>query len=185
MNYFTKYHICAGWWKFEGYILHTKWADWEINYCAGRVEGNAIRYIDIPLWLLLPGGLHRIHEAVAENVFDNNAASNSLSQLLFIYWKSQIFPVHVNVIKIYNRELTKSNTQGRGSLVGIARQTAGVFHMGVNWVSVKVAGKWYQVSGLEFQITSRPSRLCWRSSTHGWLFGRSFGPYPTYTLFTG
>jgi len=53
----------------------------------------------------------------------------------------QIVPVNGYGIKIYDKAPAESTVQGRGNLVGVARQTGGLFALDVMRLDVKNVGK--------------------------------------------
>jgi hypothetical protein len=97
--------------------------------------------------LPLPGG-HR-NEVGVRNILHVEGAHNSLSQSRITHRGLRIVPVNGYVIKIYNKSLihcTRGQGLGRGTFVGVARQTERLF-----WRDVKFAGKRYRARGLQLQ----------------------------------
>jgi len=94
------------------------------------------------LRLRLPGGRHHIHEVVVRNVLHVKGANNSLSQSRLMDRELRIVPVNGYGIKIYDKAPAESTGQGRGNLVGVARQVGGSFRL-----DVKFAGKRYHEGG--------------------------------------
>jgi len=82
------------------------------------------------------------------NVLHIEEAHNSLSQLRLMDRGLRIVPVNSYGIKIYDKLPTDSaRGQGRGNLVGVARQIGGLFRLDVKQLDVKVAGKRYRARG--------------------------------------
>jgi hypothetical protein len=139
----TTSHICGDRQRFERYTEYTKREEREIRNLAGRKAGKAIGHGDVRLRLRLPGG--RKHEVVVRNVLHVEGAHNSLSQSRLMDRGLRIVPVNGYGIKIYDKspaeDSARGRGRGRGSLVGVARQTGGLFRLDVEWPNVKVAGK--------------------------------------------
>jgi hypothetical protein len=130
---------------FKWYTEYTRRDGQEIHNFAGRVAGKAIGHGDVRLRLRLPGGRHRIHEVVVRNILHVERAQNSHSQSRLKDWGLRIVPGNGYGIKIYDKSPTDSaqgegqgrgRGRGQGSLVGVARQTGGLFLL-----DVKVTGK--------------------------------------------
>jgi len=141
----TTSHVCGDRRKFERYSEYTKRDGREIRDFAGKVAGKAIGHGDVRLRLRLPGGRHRIHEVVVRNVLHVEGAHNSLSQSRLMDRGLRIVPVNGYGIKIYDKSPTDSargQGQGRGNLVGVARQIGGLFRL-----DAKVTGKRYRARG--------------------------------------
>ena len=143
----TTSNVCGDRGKFEQYTECTKRDGREIHHFAGRVAGKAIGHGHVRLRLRLPGGRQRIHEVVVSNVLHEEGAHNSLSQSRLMDRGLRIVPVNGYGITIYDKAPAEYNGQGRGSLVGVARHTAGLFWLDVEWPNVKVAGKRYHAGG--------------------------------------
>jgi len=141
----TTTHICGDRQRFEWYTEYTKREEREIRDFAGRKAGKATGHGDVRLRLQLPGG--RKHEVVVRNVLHVEGANNSLSQSRLMDRGLRIVPVNGYGIKIYDKAPAESTGQGRGSLVGVARQTGGLFRLDVEWPNVKVAGKRHPARG--------------------------------------
>jgi len=141
----TTSHICGDRRKFERYTEYTKKEEREIGDFAGRVAGKAIGHGDVRLRLRLPGG--RKHEVVVRNVLHVKGAHNSLSQSRLMDRGLRIVPVNGYGIKIYDKAPAEYNGRGRKSLVGVARQTGGLFRLDVKWPNVKVAGQRHRARG--------------------------------------
>jgi hypothetical protein len=141
LNCATTSHICGDRRKFERYTEYTKREEREIRDFAGRVGGKAVGYGDVRLRLRLPG-YRRNYEVVVRNVLHIKGAHKSLSQSRLMDRGLQIVPGNSYGIKIYDKAPAESNGRGRGSLVGVARQIAGLFRL-----AVKVAGKRYRARG--------------------------------------
>jgi len=139
----TTSRVCGDRRKFERYTEYTKREEREIRDFAGRVAGKAIGYGDVRLRLRLPG-YRRNHEVVVRNVLHIEGAHNSLSQSRLMDRGLQIVPVNGYGIKIYNKSPAEDSArgQGRGNLVGVARQIGGLFRL-----DVKFAGKRYRARG--------------------------------------
>jgi hypothetical protein len=99
---------------------------------------------DVRLRLRLPGG--RKHEVVVRNVLHVEGAHNSLSQSWLMDRGLRIVPINGYGIKIYDKAPAEYNGRGQGSLVGVARQTGGLFRLDV-WLDVNVAGKRHRARG--------------------------------------
>jgi len=143
----TTSHICGDRRKFERYTEYTKREEREIRDFAGRVSGKAIGHGDVRLRLRLPGG--RKNEVVVRNVLYVEGAHNSLSQSRLMDRGLRIVPVNGYGIKIYNKLPAEDSGRGRGrgNLVGVARQTGGLFRLDVKWPNVKIAGKRHRARG--------------------------------------
>jgi len=143
----TTSHVCGDWGKFERYTEYTKRVGREIRDVAGRVAGMAIEQGDVRLRLRPPAGHHLIHEVVVRNVFHVEGAHNSLSQSPLMDCGLRIVPVDGYGIKIYDTAPAEYDSRGRGSLVGVARLTGGLFQLDMKRLDVKVAGKTLRARG--------------------------------------
>jgi len=137
----TTSHVCGDRQEFVRYTEYAKRDEREIHDFAGRAAGKAIGYGEVGLRLRLPG-YRRNHEVVVRNVLHIEGAHNSLSQSRLMDRGLRIVPVNGYGIKIYDKPPPESTGQGRGSLVGVARQIGGLFRL-----DVKVAGKRYRARG--------------------------------------
>jgi len=71
------------------------------------------------------------------NVLHIEGAHNSLSQSRLMDRGLQIVTVNRYGIMIYDKVPAESTGQGRGNLVGVARQTGGLFRLDVKRLDVK------------------------------------------------
>jgi len=137
----TTSHVCGDRQEFVRYTQYAKRDEREIHDFAARAAGKAIGYGDVRLRLRLPG-YRRNHEVVVRNVLHIEGAHNSLSQTRLMDRGLRIVPVKGYGIKIYDKPPAESTGEGRGCLVGVARQIGGLFRL-----DVKVAGKRYRARG--------------------------------------
>jgi len=143
--------ICGDRRKFEQYTEYTKRSEREISDIAGRVAGKAIGHGDVRLRLRLPGG--RRNEVVVRNILYVKGAHNSLSQSRLLVRGLRIVPVNGYRIQMYDKLPAEDSAggqgrgRGQGNLVGVARQTGGLFRLDVKWPNVMIAGKRHRARG--------------------------------------